>query len=300
MEKKNIRFISSTIVTSLMLITLVFVVFTKISANFKIDKYFWTTFIIGTIIMILTLILWLPSGKESGEKNEKYKKNKDLYDQKANKIIENQHFDKLRKFCDYKNELLKSEKIKSTLGKYGVNYGDFLKLKTIEDIKNSKVFTEKQKKIMVKIKEKGVRFAQVSTYQLTTSIDSNNGENYKNLEKLKQVVYIVFRVLLSIATALFLASIVISTKSITLAEITQLFIWITAIGTNLVSSIYYGYKLVTVDRNQYYIKLNTILYEFEEWAKIPNLRQNDTFISNLSNEEEKSPSDLEKGVKNDF
>lgn len=289
MEKKSIRFIGSTIVTSLMMITLVFVVLTRISTNFKLDTYFWTTFIIGTIIMVLTLILWLPSGKESGEKNERYKKNKELYDQKANIIIKNQYFDKLRKFCEYKNNLLRLEKMKSLLGQYGINYDDFLKYKSKEQILNDPILTKKQKKIIIAIKEKGVRFSRVSTYQLTTSIDSSKGENYKNLEKIKQVVYIVFRVLLSVATSLFLASIVINTKSVTLAEITQLFIWITAIGTNLVSSISYGYKLVTIDRNQYYIKLNTILYEFEEWANIKiNATRNDfnENASNLSRKEE--------------
>lgn len=289
MEKKSIRFIGSTIVTSLMMITLVFVVLTRISTNFKLDTYFWTTFIIGTIIMVLTLILWLPSGKESGEKNERYKKNKELYDQKANTIIKNQYFDKLRKFCEHKNNLLRLEKMKSLLGQYGINYDDFLKYKSKEQILNDPILTKKQKKIIIAIKEKGVRFSRVSTYQLTTSIDSSKGENYKNLEKIKQVVYIVFRVLLSVATSLFLASIVINTKSVTLAEITQLFIWITAIGTNLVSSISYGYKLVTIDRNQYYIKLNTILYEFEEWANIKiNATRNDfnENASNLSRKEE--------------
>jgi hypothetical protein len=268
MNKKSIRFIGSTIVTSLMLITLIFVVLTKISTNFKMDTYFWTTFIIGTIIMILTLILWLPSGKESGEKTEKFKNNKDLYDKKANTIIKKQYFDKLRAFCDHKNELLRLEKTKAMLGQFGINYDDFLKFNSKEEILSDPMLTKKQKKIIISIKEKGVKFSRVSTYQLTTSIDSSKGENYRNLEKIKQIVYIIFRILLSIAISLFLASIVITTKAVTLAEITQLFIWITAIGTNLVSSIYYGYNLVVVDRNQYYIKLNTILYEFEEWAKI--------------------------------
>lgn len=272
--KSNITFILSMVATIIMIVTLTLVVFVNMDINLVTDKHFWTTTLIGTFLTILAIIFWLPSGKEYGAKDKVYISNKQAFDDKANAISNNQQFGKLDKFCTYKNEKRRYEKIVKMLNKVVLDVDTLSRYKDVESVISDDKLNKKQKKVLIHLLTKQVEVRELTSFQITTGIDDAKDENYHNTEKLHQTLFMIRKVVFGIATSAFLASIIISAKKIGIAEITQLCLWLISITTNIFFSFLKGINLIRVDRNRYYIKMANLLSEFNEWLakECPNFR----------------------------
>ena len=272
--KSNITFILSMVATIIMIVTLTLVVFVNMDINLVTDKHFWTTTLIGTFLTILAIIFWLPSGKEYGAKDKAYISNKQAFDDKANAISNNQQFGKLDKFCTYKNEKRRYEKIVKMLNKVVLDVDTLSRYKDIESVNSDDKLNKKQKKVLIHLLTKQVEVRELTSFQITTGIDDAKDENYHNTEKLHQTLFMIRKVVFGIATSAFLASIIISAKKVGIAEITQLCLWLISITTNIFFSFLKGINLIRVDRNRYYIKMANLLSEFDEWLtkECPNFR----------------------------
>lgn len=272
--KSNITFILSMVATIIMIVTLTFVVFVNMDINIVTSKHFWTTTLIGTFLTILAIIFWLPSGKEYGAKDKTYISNKQAFDDKANAISKNQQFGKLDKFCTYKNEKRRYEKIVKMLNKVVLDIDTLSRYKDVESVNADEKLNKKQKKMLVHLLTKQVEVRELTSFQITTGIDDAKDENYHNSENLHQTLFMIRKIVFGIATSVFLASIIISAKKVGIAEITQLCLWLTSIIMNIFFSFLKGIKLIRVDRNRYYIKMANLLSEFDEWLTkdCPNFR----------------------------
>lgn len=273
--KKNITFILSSVATIIMIVALTLVVFVKIDVSLVRDKNFWTTTIFGTFLSVLAITFWLPSGKEYGTRDKTYISNKTAFDNKANKISANQQFGKLDKFCIYKNEKTRYEKITRMLNKVVLDVDILEKYLDVESVKNDTTLNKRQKKVLTKLLTRQVEINELHSFQITTGIDNAKDENYRNAEKLHQTLYMIRKIVFGIFTSAFLASLIIKRKDIGIAEITQLCLWILSITTSILSSFLRGMNLVRVDRNRYYIKMTNLLYEFDEWVSkdCPNFKE---------------------------
>lgn len=276
--KNNVRFSLSIFLTTILVIALIFLIFASIGTSFELDNKFWFRFITGAVITLLVVSIWLPSGKEKGEKDAVYISNKNAYDDRADLISKNQEHKKLRNFCKYKTQKKKEEKILAILGNVNLDYKDYetlLKSKaTIEKIQENTEFNDNQKKVLIRLITKGVKVKPYNAEQITTGIENYKGDKLNNQEKIRQFFYMFSRIVISFGIMFFMASFVITEKSVTMADIAQLFIWLVAICTNLIGSYLYGIKLIVVFRNQYYIKLYNFLSEFDEWLANPeNLKE---------------------------
>ena len=305
--KSNITFVLSMVATIIMLVTLTLIVFVNMDINLVNDKHFWTTTLIGTFLSILAIIFWLPSGKEYGAKDKAYISNKKAFDDKANAISNNQQFEKLDKFCTYKNEKRRYEKIVKMLNKVVLDVTVLGKFNDVESVVADTKLNKQQKKVLIHLLTKQVYVKELTSFQITTGIDDAKDENYRNTEKLHQTLFMIRKVVFGIFTSAFLASIIITEKNIGIAEITQLCLWLISIITNIFFSFLKGINLIRVDRNRYYIKMANLLCEFDEWLakECPNFRDtisshwwHETAILNsFSSSLEKPRQDAEKCLK---
>lgn len=271
--KDNIRFILSSVLTTLLVIALIVLIFAQVGTSFKFDSSFWFKFGIGSILTVLIVMFWLPAGKEKGEKEENFKAIKKSYNNRADEVGTKQQNKQLSVFCKEKTKFDKKERIISILNNVVLDYSDYKNIvknkKTKEDILASKDYTEKQKKTLIKLITKEVKVEHYNPAQVTTGIEKYKGNNLKNYEKLRQLFYVTTRILIGFATMFFLASFVVLQKEPNIADFAQLLMWLCTIATNLVGAYLYGIKLVVVYRSQYYLKLYNFLQEFDEWLEKP-------------------------------
>ena len=95
--------------TLVILFAIVFYLVVNIITNNDFD---WIDFLFICTLQIVSYCLYFPEGEIFGCKNESFKANKDSYNDKAEKVIENNQINKLREYCEYEYQKRKERYIK--------------------------------------------------------------------------------------------------------------------------------------------------------------------------------------------
>ena len=299
---KRIRQILTPIITALMWVAVIGLTTLTINLVFGHDESIWVITTISTALMTLTTLLWMPTGIEQGEKVVKVHNNMEIYQNRANYIVNNQMFKQAEKFCEYKNEQFERELKVKKLSKVLVAYDDFVKYETLykknlaknctkkdaEEFKNLKEqFNEKQLKVMDKIINKGVKFARLTVDDLIKYHDTKGRLKPKNTEQATRgwrlVIKIVWGVMLGIGTV----GLIVSANEFGWEQALQLVLWTISILANIFTSIWTSYRSVTVNRNNYLIEKNDRCAEFFSYCDL-KVADIDALIANKlwKNEEE--------------
>lgn len=269
MKKINISSLLAPIITALIAVSLILILFTTISAEMHLDRSFWTTTAVGTLLSFLIYIIWLPPAKAKATEVPKFKNLKAAYDKNANMIISSQKFKELKSFCDLKNSERKKQIYMERLASVALNYEDYVNLYKIlnrNEIKSLNL-TKKQKRLLIKLNEHGVGYIDIKPENIVSANSHVKLKKLKNTENLTQTLFMIAKVITSLAIATFLASIFVTGKDgVGIAEVTQLFLWATTMGMNIFSATSFGRKLVLTNRFNYYYELYLLCEEFNSYC----------------------------------
>lgn len=269
MKKLNISSLLAPIVTVLIAVTLILILFTTISAEIQLDRAFWTTTAVGTLLSFLIYIIWLPPAKAKATEVPKFKNLKAAYDNDANLIISSQKFKELKSFCEEKNKERKKQLYMTKLAAVALDYNDYLKNyqnKSRGEILSTNL-TKKQKQLLIKLNEHGVNYVDIQPENIVSANSHVKLKKLKNTENIAQVLFMIGKIITSLAIATFLASIFVTGKDgVGIAEVTQLFLWATTMGMNIFSATSFGRKLVLTNRFNYYYELYLLCEEFNSYC----------------------------------
>lgn len=280
---RRIRHILTPIITVLMWILVVIIATLTINFVFGKDENVTLIAFISTALMVVTTLLWSATGIELGEKVAKVHNNTEIYKNRANYIIDHEMFDKMKEFCDYRNELYKKELITRRLAKVLVGYSEWEEFdKLFKKNQHKKCsqkdkaeyeqlierYTEKQIKVMTKLSVKGVWFSLLVPDDLTKYHDTRNRLKPKNGERMSRTIRVLIKVIWGIALGLFTVGLIVSAQSFGLEQILQILAWTISILVNIYTSINNSFRSVTVYRNNYLIEKNDRCAEFFSYCGI--------------------------------
>lgn len=255
----------SELLTGIIVIGLVFLSFVTIGADPKLDTEFWISLVTNFGIMTLIVSVWYPNAKQKAEMTDvHYKAQRKAYSVLMNKVVSTNNFKGLNEFCEYATERNKTDKIKFKLQAFNVDYSLYLEYKERPfDIQKNEVLTDKQKKKLKKLIEKGVKVKKINPTKITTGIkkikahyDVTSGEQKYDSWRIGS------KMVISVACSIFMAVIIFSAGGFTWETVAQLFSWLILVGWNCYTSYMAGYKSVSIYRADYFMKLRTFLEEF--------------------------------------
>lgn len=261
----------SPLLTLLMYVGIVLILATTLSFVFKVDQYFWTMTAIGVIIMVITNLIWIPTGVDKGAEAEKVKKNTAIYNNRANYIVNNQMFTLVKEFCDYKNAQFKKELITALLASVTLDYWvyEYYVAHDLEEGQATKLesairkATPKQIKMLERLKTKEVSFEKLQPKHITIGKTGKAKNVPQNREKTYKNVLLAGKFIWGIAMGCFAAFIVIyPSGGFGMAQIIQIIVWGFSIAYNIYAAITAGYKSVTVYRNDFMIEQAELCAEF--------------------------------------
>lgn len=253
------------IFTGLIVVALFSYLFVGIGIKTSLNEEFWTIFGIGFAIMIAITSIWYPSAKAKAKLKDKNFKNQRLeYSILVDRVVKTNNFKGLRDFCEYATNENRIERIKAVLAKINVDYDVYIKYeKDIKLLENDNQLDEVQKKKLMKLISKGVKYTIINSSKVTTAID-NIKEHYdiRNEEVAYDTKTLTAKIITSILCSIGFAMIVFTGTGFTLGKLAQIFSWLVLIAWNICQSISSGTKSITIYRANFYKKLRTFLEEF--------------------------------------
>lgn len=291
MNEKN-KWISkeviSTILTFLLCIAIGLILATVFTFVFEINEYFWTITLVGILVMVVTNLIWLPTGREKGLNNTTVKSNTRIWNSRADYIVNNQMFDVLKKFCDNKNEAHKKQLIIDRLEKVSLNYNVYeqiIKYNILFDkkyeISDKKEKTEEEKfkdyistlnkqqiKILKALKNKEIKFEKLSSKDITIGKNATKGIVPHNRENKYLSFLLLAKILWGFGLGCFMAFIVISPTEFGMAQGVQAAVWFFSIIYNVWASINSGQRAIVIYRNAYMIEQAELCAEFFAYANV--------------------------------
>jgi len=263
------------VITGLIIVGLIFYTFISLSWGATPD------YISLTIIAILQIVVhttYFSEGENYGAKWEIFTNNKKAYNEKANKINQDQNVTKLREYCLVEYEERKKQYIATEIGALGLTEDDYneLKKKSPKDILKMRTwehnghithFTKPSVKRLY-----ALLFVKLPIEPNTAELVLNGIENTKSRkieDKSKKVKVFAFvkQVFKAIPLAVFLAYIGFYAKDgIGLADVVKMFTYLSSIVTVSVMSFIKGEECTKVYKNDFYIELSTFIDKFNEWV----------------------------------
>lgn len=302
MELKKIRAFLAPILTILLYAIIILVLATAFSFVFEVDTYFWTTTLIGIVIMVATTFIWLPTGVEKGKSVKKIINNTKIYNGRPNYIVNNQLFDEAEEFSVYKNEMHRKKIITSRLAKHLIKYETYEKYvaeklnaadkKELEEYLAT--LTPKQLRLLERLKRRDVKFKKMEPSVLIIGKTSKERIVPKNREGLFKSFNLIAKILWGLMLGAFMAFIVIRrNEDFGISQIVQIVVWSFSIIFNIYSAIITGYNSIVKFRNSYMIEHANLCAEFFAFAGI-SVEEVDRSIFTLEQQENANKREYER------
>lgn len=247
------------------------------SIQFHIDEYFWAGLIGSPIAVMLTYVVWIPTGEEKALQEQKVINGQKAYNTYANYIIQHQMFDKLKEFCDYKNEELRVEIIKDMLSTLSLNYDFYLLYcnyeRTSEEQKKfdniMKNLSKQQILLLERLKKRGVKFEKLEPKNITIGkVTKHQIVNHNNENKFRYSKAIMKSTWGVAATCFTYFVTIAPNDSFGIAQITMIIMWFFTFLLSIYSAIRTGYTSIAVHRHNYNINQAELCAEFLAYAGI--------------------------------
>ncbi len=260
---------------------IVIVMFSVFKFTNNLNNDFWTTTLLGTVLTILTTLVWFPVGIENGKKQENFMAVSKQYNKRAEYIVNNQLISDCNTFCDVENEKFALKLLKERLGKYCIGLDFFYKYKDYSygKIENEEAvkhvekeltkLSKKQLRVLKKLKDHEIKFTPLTTSAILKMKVTKGRISPVNQEKRYKTLLWTGKVLWSICSFAILAFITVSPNTDGwLGKVFQLLVWIIMVGYNIYASLNNGAKSITEYRKNDILQLSTKCAQFFEWKGI--------------------------------
>lgn len=260
--------------------------------------------ILSVLIMLLTNIIWTPTGIERAEKTKRVYNTTLKYHNRANYIVEKQLFEELRVFCEKQNEQYLIDITKHKLAQFLLVQEDLSKYielkkkaqeKAIESrvlgfivksqvvdndfIEYKKKYNKKQQLILDRLSKKPLRFKKITPNDIIRGHKTKDSLVPVNREYVMRYIKLFGKVVWGLAVGAFMGFLIWQKKdNLGWGEVVQIITWTFSIAMNIYTSINTGFKSVYVYRYQYLAEKMDKCAEFFKYQNIDTI-QVDNLIS---------------------
>lgn len=246
----------------------------------------WIDFCLLVVLQYLVYVTYFPEGENYGERDEKYIKSKDAYNDKATAVNEEHKINKLREFCkvDYQRRL--QTYIETECGALDITLEELEQLKKLDEkqIKSLKQYTFKEptkdnpdgEKMIIFSRHKRKRIYNLIFKPLPveenhpetilSAVENNGYKAIKNGAKSFKRRSYILKIVLVIVSAVILAYIGYQARDgVGLEEIFRMFMYLFTIVANATTAYTTGETCTKVYKKRFYIDLVNFIDEFREW-----------------------------------
>lgn len=246
----------------------------------------WIDFCLLVVLQYLVYVTYFPEGENFGERDEKYIKSKDAYNDKATAVNEEHKINKLREFCkvDYQRRL--QTYIETECGALDITLEELEQLKKLDEkqIKSLKQYTFKEptkdnpdgEKMIIFSRHKRKRIYNLIFKPLPveenhpetilSAVENNGYRAIKNGAKSFKRRSYILKIVLVIVSAVILAYIGYQARDgVGLEEIFRMFMYLFTIVANATTAYTTGETCTKVYKKRFYIDLVNFIDEFREW-----------------------------------
>ena len=246
----------------------------------------WIDFCLLVVLQYLVYVTYFPEGENFGERDEKYIKSKDAYNDKATAVNEEHKINKLREFCkvDYQRRL--QTYIETECGALDITLEELEQLKKLDEkqIKSLKQYNFKEptkdnpdgEKIIIFSRHKRKRIYNLIFKPLPveenhpetilSAVENNGYRAIKNGAKSFKRRSYILKIILVIVSAVILAYIGYQARDgVGLEEIFRMFMYLFTIVANATTAYTTGETCTKVYKKRFYIDLVNFIDEFREW-----------------------------------
>ena len=266
---------------TLTLVILFAIVFYLVVNIMTSNSFNWVDFLFICTLQIVSYCLYFPEGENFGCKNQSFLDNKDAYNDKAEKVITHNKISQLRNYCEIEYIERKERYINNECGYLGITPKELelLKVKTKKEIYNLNKFefkngddvkivnfSRKKRKVLYKLIYQPIPVEKNNTETILSAIE-NDGTSaihdgslaFKKQSYIKKFL-VVFLVGLVFGYIGFTVR-----DSFGIAEMVQIFMYLTTMFTTSVMAFSTGETSSKVYKSHFYIELSTFLDGFTEW-----------------------------------
>lgn len=250
----------------------------------------WIDFCLLVVLQYLVYATYFPEGELYGERDEKYIKNKDAYNDKATLVNEEHKINKLREFCkvDYQRRI--QTYIENECGALDITLEELEQLKVLKEEQFVKIKKEKQysfKTYDEKGEVKSEKIMPISRHKykrlynliykplpveenhaetIMSAVENNGYKAISNGSKSFKSINFILKAFQVVLTAVILAYIGYQARDgVGLEEIFRMFMYLFTIVANATTAYTTGETCTKVYKTRFYIELCNFIDEFREW-----------------------------------
>lgn len=288
---EGLRKILSIFLTVLLEAIVVFLVFVTCDLIFEEDAWRNVVTIISTALSLITFFIWRPNGMDLAWKNPAVFNNNVIYNNRAKHIIDKQLFPQLKEFCKIQNEEYCKELIMEKLSRKQVNYNELLdyrqlvsdyavlsaktepltdeEKKSVESYNNFLLrHTKAQMRVIRRWQNRKPIFLKLKPKDLTRGHKSSEAIKPRNKEGLVSAVSVITKTAWGFLYGIFISAMLLTKKEVGIQDVIRVLIWTFTIISNVFSSIFNGYRAITIYRNDYITDKNDKCAEFFQFCNI--------------------------------
>ena len=238
-------------------------------------------FVFMTIIQILAHCLYFPDGEIYGQSDKGYIANKQAYNDKAEKIVDNKQQGKLREYCVVEYERRRERYINNELSYLSITQEEFdlLKSKTEKEILelekfeykvgdkvNTICFNKKRRKRLYNLLFNPIPVEANSPELIMSALEQNHNLAIKDESKRYKTREYVKKFLMATLLGAFLAYIGYTLKDgIDFTDIVKIVTDLTTLMSTAVMSFSSGENCSRIYKKNFYINLSSFIDGFNEW-----------------------------------
>lgn len=260
---KIIQEYASIVITAVIIIilaTMMFVVMRGID-NWR-NPAVWLDAGFNSLLQLIMIATWLPEGKKRGEQNEVYKQNKENANRKMQSATQPENFDALTCFCEYATKMNIEAWIAKRVVRFNVMYAQW------GNEAYRRQFDEKiQQKVMRVERRALIRVDKIKATEIATKSAISLQYDTKDHTDTMTMLKFAGKIIISVSMCTIGACIGIDRVEFSVAALVHFLYWVLIMMISIFFSIHSGYKLITVERNDYYKRMIVFLSHFEAWQE---------------------------------
>lgn len=278
---KSVRF-RTWITTGILLVMLSFYYIMSVTTKASLS---WIDFVLLCVVQVVAHSIYFPDGELFGEKDPAYIRNKDTYNTKADKIIDEKKHESLRAYCDYEYEERKQRYIITQCGYIGITFDEFKILKQLSkkemrrldhfetteiiDGKEEKKiiqFGRRKKKMLYNLVFRPLPVEKNHPETIMSAVENDGSKKIKDTSiSFKRANY-MRKFFMAILFGAMMAYVAYTVRDgFGLAEFTQIVMCVASLIITAVFAYASGETCTKVYKSRFYLELGNFIDEFFEW-----------------------------------
>lgn len=280
---KAVRF-RTFVLTAIIVVVLFFYYMVNVATRQSIA---WIDFILLCIVQLLAHFIYYPDGQLYGQRDPSYIANRNNYNNKADKVNEEDRHESLREFCEYEYEQRKKRYILTQCGYIGISLKELVELtklskkelKKLDEWKTKEVidgeekekvvkFSWRKRKLLLDLIYKPIPVEKNNDGTIMSAVENNGSERITDESKPFDKRAHIRKFLWTLLIGGVLSYVIYTVRdNFGLAEIVQIAMCIFSLVATAVTSYNTGEQSSKVYKSEFYLQLGNFLDEFLEWDK---------------------------------